>query len=222
MTGQEFTDWFEDFCETFPDVGIWLAGQPNCGGVLAKWAERLASADPRDCYAVTVAMSDFRLESIGTTDHERGGTGRRIAREASTFARERLQRDRIAEAVSHGDDVERTYRCSCCRDSGLVTVVNPVAWNSRRLILDDMAVRCTCDAAKRYAKDRSGVKGEKFGPLQQYNRGRHFRAMDGITEDVRRGFREWHQDACREALAYDEHQRLSVWDPDSKIQQEAF
>ncbi len=222
MNGEQFTAWWADFSATFPDVGTWLGGLPNADAVYAKWQEAIATADHQDCLAVTVAMSEFRLQPIGTTDHERGGTGRRIAREAATFARERFQRERIAQAVTHGDDAERTYRCSRCRDSGLVTCVNPVAWNSRRLIIDDMAYRCTCDAASRYAKERSGVKGEKFGPLQQYNRGRHFRAMDGITADVRREFVVWIADTSRKALAYEEHQAASEWQPNSLIQQEAF
>jgi hypothetical protein len=223
MNNDEFRDWWSDFTANFPDVGIWVANLPNGRDVLTKWRDMLGAVEAADAAAVTQAIATGRLDPIGTTDHERGGTGRRIAREAKRFAIERVQRERIASTAGCKDN-ERRYRCHVCRDTGLVTIVNRKAYETHGIVVANVNVRCNCDMGETWAHERSGT-GTKYPPLKLYNEHAHFRAMDGVTNgtevvvdgktyttpDTAAAYREWRSDPERSDAAHETKLAAAEW-----------
>lgn len=192
MTKDDFRNWYRSFAARFPAVSNWLAGLDNAAEVLEAWQETLAETDLDDAREVLRRWTEQDGEAIGTTDQERQAVARRVRHEAREAARQRRQSQRLLSAEGRATpEDEPRYRCHKCRDRGLVTVIDPVHFNVRGLIYDNLVVRCDCAEAERFSKERQGVNGKVYPVMQQYDRSRHFRCMDGVTKSVREEFHAW-------------------------------
>lgn len=111
MNQPEFANWLRYLTSGYPAIATWLADNEGAASI---WWEVLKDTDEQDARAVVAEM--FRGDRDLPAYSHIPATIRKAAAELS-FERRSTVGMRFAN--------EETFRCSECKDSGLITVANP-------------------------------------------------------------------------------------------------
>ncbi len=197
MTGEEFDDWYSDFCSAYPETAAFVNSNGNPRGTLEHWFAVLSPCDLTDAREVTrrmLAGDDPEVEN-----YNRHTTPRHVA---TLCERASVRRRLAASQPANVRQSERSYRCLLCRDTGFVCcwhtstmdlVAKGHAIVPRSPALYSMEVPCSCSAGDLWSTMEVKERGEtKRVQPQRFDARRHFPCngfgqadIDAMVEFVR-------------------------------------
>jgi hypothetical protein len=180
MRTEEFQGWLKYHFAAFPEFKKWwMKGDEDEQQVrLEQWMKALSGCSPDGCRSATDAML------AGDIEQPRAYSAHPSA--IRLHAKGTEYEDRSPKFTVEG---ERVYRCSVCRDTGIVNVIDPRY--SKRGIYRDCGAACSCSSGRRWIVGMIKSDGTRTAPVIKYDESRMFRVPDGIGDADIAAFEQW-------------------------------
>lgn len=171
MTPDEFDQWLDHHAGMYPGVKRWLA-KPENEGVEAAWERLLSRTSLEAAKRASMELFEQDEQPRGFGEHPRA---------VKRLAWELRPKQQVARKI----DGQDTFRCLRCRDSGVVSVVNPA---TLRAVWRDheshgvrwCAVACDCEAGDHFVAPPKGVR-----PLGRWDQHRPLFSFEEVYEHAR-------------------------------------